>query len=274
MLSTPLGVIIGLNDTPEDEFRKVAELGLPTCQLAVWDEAYSTPDTAGRVRKIAAAHNVTITNVWVGWPGPTVWDFIDGPVTLGLVPEAYRFARMQALQRGSDFARHLGVDNIITHVGFIPENPSDPAYPGLLAALRHVVAHCCRNGQTFCFETGQETPVTLLRTIHDLGENGLGVNLDPANLVLYGKGNPVDAVQILGPYLRGIHIKDGKYPTDGRSLGVETPVGEGAVDFPRLLMKLREHRYQGALTIEREISGPQQRADIQKAAAYIQALLT
>ena len=82
---------------------------------------------------------------------------------------------------------------------------------------------------------------------------------------MYGRGNPQDAVDMYGDYIRGVHVKDGMYPTDGRSLGKETPVGEGMVDFPVLIRKLREHNYKGALIIEREISGPRQREDILKA---------
>ena len=125
----------------------------------------------------------------------------------------------------------------------------------------------------FRFETGQETPITLLRTIHDIGTDNLGINLDPANLLMYGKANPVDALDVFGQYVRGVHAKDGEYPTNGRQLGVEKPLGEGRVNFPALLAKLKTLGFCGALTIEREISGPQQIADIQKAKAMLAALL-
>jgi L-ribulose-5-phosphate 3-epimerase len=93
----------------------------------------------------------------------------------------------------------------------------------------------------------------------------LGINLDPANLLLYGKANPVDAVDIYKDLIRGVHVKDGMYPTDGRHLGKETAVGEGLVNFPKLLDRLIAYDYKGALIIEREISGPQQKEDILKA---------
>ena len=128
-------------------------------------------------------------------------------------------------------------------------------------------------GLGFWFETGQETPITLLRTIHDIGTDNLGINLDPANLLMYGKANPVDALDVFGQYVRGVHAKDGEYPTNGRQLGVEKPLGEGRVNFPALLTKLKALGFSGALTIEREISGPQQIADIQKAKQMLTALL-
>ena len=172
-----------------------------------------------------------------------------------------------------DFGRKIRVSDFITHVGFIPENPLDADYIGVVQAVRHVARHCQQNGQFFLFETGQETPITLKRTIQDVGLDNLGVNLDPANLLLYGKGNPVDALDILGEYVRGVHLKDGEYPTDGRKLGQEKPIGQGRGDFPELIAKLKQLNYSGALTIEREIKGEQQIKDILAGKEFIERLL-
>ena len=128
---------------------------------------------------------------------------MDGPETLGLVPPAYRFARMQNLMDGADFARKLGVTDVVSHMGFIPESPSDPNYAGFVSAIRAVAAHLRDNGQNLLFETGQETPVAMLRCFEDVGGGNLFVNLDPANLILYGKANPVDALDVFGRYVRG-----------------------------------------------------------------------
>ena len=129
------------------------------------------------------------------------------------------------------------------------------------------------NGQNFLFETGQETPVTLKRLIEDTGEDNLGINLDPANLIMYGKANPVDALDVFGKYVMGVHAKDGKYPTDGHNLGCETKIGEGKVDFPSLIKKLKEIGYDGALTIEREISGEEQIKDIKESITYLNNII-
>src|SRR5690606_15578730 len=120
-----LGVIVRLGAVPEEALQKVADLELPTCQLAVWNESLATPEMAAKVKAAAEQTGVQISAVWMGWPGPKAWNFIDGPATLGLVPEAYRGMREQALIKGSRFAAELGVDLLVTHVGFIPENPSD-----------------------------------------------------------------------------------------------------------------------------------------------------
>lgn len=268
-----LGIIVSLTEQPEVGLSKARDLDLPTCQLACWRPGILTEAMAEEVKKAAKRTGIEITTVWAGWSGPAVWDFYDGPLTLGVVPVTYRAQRLQDLKRASDFARWLGVGSITTHVGFIPENPNDPTYREVIIALREVATYCNRNGQDFCFETGQETPTTLVRTLDDIGLDNLGVNLDPANLIMYGKANPLDAMDLLGPYIKGVHAKDGEYPTCGQRLGVEKPLGEGKVNFPALIAQLKEHKYQGALTIEREISGPQQIEDIRRAKELLLPLL-
>ncbi|MBN1936616.1 MAG: sugar phosphate isomerase/epimerase, partial [Anaerolineae bacterium] len=109
--------------------------------------------------------------------------------------------------------------------------------------------------------------------IEDLGGENLGINLDPANLLMYGRANPVDALDVFGRYVVGVHAKDGEYPTNGRELGVEKPLGEGRVNFPLLVSKLKSLDYAGALTIEREISGPKQVEDIKRAIQLLSALV-
>ena len=123
------------------------------------------------------------------------------------------------------------------------------------------------------FETGQETPVTLRRVIEDVGTDNLGINLDPANLILYGKGNPVDALDVFGEYVCDIHAKDGKYPTGGHDLGEETIVGKGKVNFPLFIARLKEIGYNGTLIIEREIWGEQQIKDINDTKIYLEELI-
>jgi len=128
------------------------------------------------------------------------------------------------------------------------------------------------NRQYLLCETGQETPVTLRRTIEDIGTGNLGINLDAANLILYGKANPIDALSVFGEYVRNIHAKDGKYPTSGKELGIETPLGKGDVNFPGFIKKLKEIGFDMDITIEREISGEEQKRDIMEAKIYLEKL--
>jgi sugar phosphate isomerase/epimerase len=268
-----LGVIVPLPHGAEAELKKAHDLGLPTCQITCWQPELFSEETARELLDASERYGVEVTTIWTGGPGPAVWNFYEGPSTIGLVPEAYRAERVRALLKGADFAVRVGVSSITTHVGFIPENPGNPLYPGLLGALRQVVEYCAERDLTFCFETGQETPVTLLRVIQDLGGENVGINLDPANLLLYGKANPIDALDVFGQYVVGVHAKDGEYPTNGRELGVEKPLGQGRVGFPQLIAKLKSLGYRGALTIEREISGPQQIEDIKRAIQLLSALI-
>lgn len=268
-----IGVITHLRDADADTtIAKVRSLGIDYCQLGCWNHSILTPETAEAVKAACEKYNVKISTVWVGWSGPKAWNFTEGPITLGIVPPDYRYERCKELMHGSDFAKLIGVDQIATHMGFLPENPTDPQYAPVVAAIKMVANHCKANGQRLLFETGQETPVTILRVIEDTGCDNLGVNLDPANLIMYGKANPVDALTVFGRYVYDVHGKDGKYPTDGKNLGHETPIGDGAVNFPLFIAKLKEIGYDGCITIEREISGEEQIKDILKAKKILEEL--
>jgi sugar phosphate isomerase/epimerase len=268
-----IGVLVDLNNDVETSVFKVRSLGLKSCQLCNWNNEFWTAALAKRAIAACEANGVAISTLWAGWSGPKVWNFIEGPLTLGLLPPAYRSERVEDLKRGADFAKLLGVDQVATHAGFIPENPNDPEYPGMIAALKEIARYLGDMGKRFLFETGQETPVTLIRAFEDIGEQNLGVNLDPANLMMYGKANPVDALSLLGPYVMDVHAKDGGYPTGGKELGNEYALGTGCVDFPALIKGLKAYGYDGALTIEREISGEEQVRDILSAKAYLEALI-
>ena len=257
----------------EGKFSMLKRHGFESCQLLAWNPSLWTAENAETLKTLLDQYRITVSAFWCGWEGPMVWDFYDGPKTLGLVPQEYREIRMQNLRDGSDFAKMLGVSHVVTHMGFIPENPNDPNFEPLCDAIRQISLYMKENGQTLLFETGQETPVTMLRCFEKVGTDNLAVNLDTANLILYGKANPVDALDVLGPYIRGLHAKDGCYPTNGHDLGRETRLGEGKVDFPALFRKLKALGYDSYVTIEREIDGEQQTADILDARAYLQALI-
>ena len=266
-------VITHTKDNMEEKFSQAAAQGFHHFQMTSWDPDNWTDEDAEKIRGLCEKYDMEITAFWCGWAGPRTWNFIDGPETLGIVPLAYRGQRVQNLIDGAAYARKLGVTDVVTHMGFIPENMSDPNYPGVRAAVTEIARVLKSFGQNLLFETGQETPVVLLRLFEDVGTGNLYVNLDPANLILYGKANPVDSLQVFGKYVRGVHAKDGFYPTNGRELGREVKVGEGLVNFPRLLKGLKECGFDGSLTIEREISGPQQTADIKETQKYLTQLI-
>jgi len=180
---------------------------------------------------------------------------------------------MESLIKAGDFASELGAPAVVTHLGFIPEGARDTAFHEVVAAVGHVALCLRRRGVQFWFETGQETPVTLLRLIQAVGTDNLGINLDPANLILYGKANPIDALDVFGTWVRNVHAKDAFYPTDPMRLGREVKVGEGRVRFPEFVRRLKEIGFDGEFIIEREITGEQQRRDIAETVTYLQRLL-
>jgi len=266
-----LGLIIGIGSDPDAAMAKVHNLGLPTCQAYI---SNTGREAALRLRKALDKYDIEATSVVVGGPGREAWNFYEGPLTIGLVPRETRDARIAHIKAASDFAKECGIPAVQTHCGFIPENPNDPIYKETVAAIRDVAAYCKRNGQNMRYETGQETPITLVRTIEDVGLDNQGINFDLANLILYGKANPVDAIEILGPYVQGIHAKDGLWPTNPKDLGKEVPIGQGRVDFPRIIARLKAIGYRGAVTIEREVSGPQQLEDVRAAKVYLEKLIS
>ncbi|MCL5744181.1 MAG: sugar phosphate isomerase/epimerase [Acidobacteria bacterium] len=265
-----LGIVKHVGADPMADIGAVGNLGITTCMPNV---SVVTREAALALKQALDRCGIEATALVTLGPGVKVWDFLQGPSTIGLVPRATRRERIDHFKRASDFAKIAGIPAVQTHCGFIPENPADPLYEETVAALREVAQHCRANGQTFLCETGQETPVTLLRAITDAGGDNLHVGLDTANLVLYGKANPLDALEVIGTRVRSVMAKDGNYPTDPRKLGREVPIGEGKVDFVRILPRLAELGYRGAITIEREIRGPQQIADLLKARKYLEAIV-
>ena len=245
-----------------EAFRKARAMGLKSCQLCIWKEEYYSKEHAERVKAALLETDFKISTVWAGWDGPCEWNITYGPTTIGLVPAAYREARTNALIKASDYAEFLGVKNIATHVGFIPMSPKDPDFVGTAGALRHVCKYLKAKGQSFLFETGQETPITIVRMIDEIGMDNCGINFDTANLILYGTGNPLDAIDVFGQYIRDTHIKDGTLLTDPRGKASQVRVGEGRANIPEIIKKLRKIGYEGPFTIEREISGEQQQKDI------------
>ena len=269
-----LGVVIKPFGAPDEHLRTVHELGFPTVFLSMDQYLGSfTPELAKQYRELLAKYQLTATTIEVVGPPPLEWNFMQGPSTIGIVPPNTRAARIDALRQASDFAKLVGIPQVQTHCGFIPENPGDALYKPAVEAIRTVAKHCQGNGQAFLMETGQETPTTMSRAIRDVDMPNLGVGLDTANLLLYGKANPVDAVDILGPHVMSVHAKDGRWPNNPYEFGEEVLIGKGLVDFRAVFTKLHRLGYKGAISIEREISGPQQIEDVKIEKAYLERVI-
>jgi L-ribulose-5-phosphate 3-epimerase len=270
-----VGLLIKPARDPEGIIGRVKQLGMTNCFFSLDDYLGKyTKSLAAELDGLLEKYGVTATAAEVVQPGPLKWNFTEGPATIGVVPRATRKARVDALKQTSDFAKLLRIPYLQTHCGFIPEDPSDPLYEETVLTIRDLAAHCAGNGQVFLMETGQETPTTMSRVIRDANHPSLGVGLDTANLILYGKANPVDAIDILGPHIKSMHAKDGRWPTDPSKLGQEVVIGEGLVDFKQVLLKLKKLGYAGAVTIERETSGPQQMEDVKQEKIYLERILS
>jgi sugar phosphate isomerase/epimerase len=251
-----LGIAIAMEDNIRERLLDIKSMGFDNIQFLFWEPRYWTDEWLKVLKDVLAETEIEVTAFWAGFDPPVAWNFIDGPITVGLVPEAYRDRRITQVLKGARFAHDLGIKYVATHLGFVPEDPNDVLYTGTLVAVHLLAKELDKNGQVLLFETGQETPTTLLRLFSDLekrGSTNVGVNFDPANFLHYGKANPVDAVYVLAPYIKGVHAKDACYPTDGYYLGKEKPIGEGQVDFPRFIAALKEVGYDGFVTIEREL---------------------
>jgi L-ribulose-5-phosphate 3-epimerase len=265
-----LGWIVGIGNDPDAAIAQVKDLEFPTCQLEI---GYLDDELVRRLGEALEKYNIVCTALGTSGPGPDIYNFYDGPLTLGIVPRTYRAQRIEKIKKFSDYAKRLKIEAMRIHVGFIPEDPNDDLYREAVEALKDVVSHCRENGQDFLYETGTETPITMLRTFEDVGLDNQGANLDTANLILYGKANPLDALDVIGKYVKNMHAKDGLYPTNPRDLGEEVQIPHGKVDFPKIFKRLKALNYQGPVTIEREISGPKQIEDIKQERDYLKKVI-
>ena len=268
-----LGTMVLITENIKESFEEVAKLGMQTCQVSCTAEFMIDKLKPKDIRKASAEFGIEISSFFLIFEGQIYNRTEEGVSTVGFIPEEYRKKRLELAKKYSDMICEMGVKSITSHVGFIPNDPKSPLYLEFVPVMKKFVEYCKKNGQIFCFETGQELPSTLKRTIINIGLDNIGINLDPANLILYGMAHPLDAVEIFGEYVKGMHAKDALWPNRDERLGIEVPIGKGEVDFPLLLSRLKEKGFQGPITIEREISGEQQKKDILEAKKFLQPYL-
>ena len=250
----PIGVFASIDAGLGVKLEVVQELGIPTIQLHAPQKATRTPEKAEQFLARLSEMGIVITAVFGGFEGESYADIPTVARTVGLAPPETRAARTQEMNEIADFARLLGVDVVALHVGFVPHDPSDPLYQGVLQVTREVCDHCKSNGQRLHLETGQEPADTLLQFIGDVDRDNLFINFDPANLILYGLGEPIESLRKVGKLVRSVHCKDAKWAAKpGEEWGAEVPFGTGDVGAENFLRTLKELGYDGPLTIEREI---------------------
>lgn len=266
-----IGTIIYKWKDIESEMKSLADNQFTSCQInysSAMDAAF-----AKKLRATADKYNIKITTV-VGVPGHSVWNFKKGPSTIGLVPVEGREGKIATYKKMIDFCKEAGVPAMHSHFGFIPEDMGSEQYKNFIEVMKSLGNYAKERGIDIYFETGQETPTTLIRAIKDIGTGNLFINCDVANLMLYGKANPVDAIRQFGPLVKDIHAKDGCYPSRENPyvLGEEKPIPEGDVDFPAIIKILKAENYNGALTIECELNDSN-KDYLAKTRKYLQKLI-
>ena len=269
-----IGLVFGAREDARATLEHVKSFGLRAGQLVfpggfslrgadqVWDNAL----------RVARFTPVTLVCSYEGE------DYADIPTvqgTVGLVPESTRAERVARTKAVADVGKYLGIDSVMCHIGFVPEDEHTPLYAEIRDVARDICDHCAKNGQNFALETGQEPAHVLLRFIEDVARPNLKINFDPANMILYGTGDPIEALDLLAAHIVSVHCKDGDWPPrdEPNALGIERALGEGSVGIDAFIHKLKQIGYRGVLSIEREEPIHSVRdADIRKAVHLLKSL--
>lgn len=257
----PLGVFASIDAGLGVKLEVAHELQVPTIQLHAPAKSTRTQDNADRFLKQLDQMGMKLTAVFGGFEGESYADIPTTQRTVGLVPPESRAERTREMLEIADFAKVLGCPVVALHLGFIPGHGADePLYNQIVEVTRQVCDHCRRNGQDLHLETGQETADGLLQFLGDVDRDNLFVNFDPANMILYGTGEPIEALRKIGGRVHSVHCKDGKWAEKpGQEWGEEVPLGQGDVGIEQYLRTLDDVGYTGPLTIEREIPAEPER---------------
>jgi sugar phosphate isomerase/epimerase len=235
-----------------DDLAVIRELGVRCGQLGIGPEAGLEPP---------ALDGFTLVTVFAAFAGESYADIRAVRQTVGFVPLSTRQHREARMYEVSDFAARLGVASIACHIGCIPEDRAPVEYAAIRDLVRRICDFAAERSQSFALETGQESASALLRFVQDVERSNLKINFDPANMILYGTGDPIEALELLAPLVVSVHAKDGDGPPPEvpGALGTEQPLGRGAVGVPRFVAKLRQIGFRGPLNVEREVEDQQQR---------------
>ncbi|WP_455640407.1 sugar phosphate isomerase/epimerase family protein [Parabacteroides sp.] len=256
----------------DKSFKDLHDQGFGSCEIN-YKKNTLTKEFAEKVKEASKKHEIKVTTL-VGVPGKSVWNFRQGPATIGLVPVEGREEKIKVYHEMIDFCAMADIPAMHSHFGFIPEDPSSEQYKDFIKVMRDLAGYAKQRNVLIYFETGQETPTTLIRALKDIGTGNVFINCDLANLLMYGKSNSLDAVKLFGPLIKEFHAKDGKYPDPNNpyELGDEVPIPTGEVNFPAVIAELKKQGFQGAVTIECELNGSQHDYVV-KTRKYLQELL-
>lgn len=249
-----IGVMFWAGRDPVETVRELKAVGARCGQIGISGDVPLT-GAAAKWKAALEAENFPVVTAFCAYNGESYADIPTVRRTVGFIPPETRAEREGRTYEVSDFARDAGIPGIATHIGFVPEDDTDADYMVVREMVRRICDHAAKNHQTFALETGQEGADTLLHFLIDVNRPNLGINFDPANMILYGTGDPVNALGTLAMHVISVHCKDGDWPPKGvpGALGEEKPLGKGAVGMPRFIQKLKAIGFKGPLNIEREI---------------------
>ncbi len=259
-----------------DPLETITALGVRCGQLGFEPSYPLTAENALRWREALASHEFTLVTLFAAYSGESYADIPTVDATVGFIPPETYPGRLARTLELSDFAARLDVPSIACHIGCIPEDRRDERYAHALDAVRTVADHCSKYNQTFALETGQESATLLLRFLDDADRSNVGVNFDPANMILYGSGQPLAALRILASRLLSVHLKDGLWPPSSPpgALGHEVPLGDGAVNIPAFVAALASLGFSGPLNVERETEDDAaRRRDLARGIALLRSLV-
>jgi L-ribulose-5-phosphate 3-epimerase len=251
------------------EIRSIVSCG----QLGIGGDIELTPEFAADWK--SSLKDFQLATVVCAYRGESYADIPTVEATVGFIPHATRAEREHRTIEISDVAATLGAPGIACHIGMVPDDRTDSDYSAVRDMVRRICDHAAAHGQTFALETGQESAEVLLRFIEDTGRGNLKVNFDPANMILYGSGDPIAAFEALAPHVASVHAKDGDPPPVAfpGKLGTERQLGEGSVGIPRFIAALKKARYAGTVNVERESSNPRRMEDIRNAVRLLHDLI-
>jgi sugar phosphate isomerase/epimerase len=269
-----IGVMFWAGRDPAETLGELAALGVRCGQMGIPGD-YALEGEAEKWKRALDAAGFSVVTVFAAYKGESYADIPTVQRTVGFIPSATRGEREARTLAVSDFAAALGVPGIATHIGFVPGDSNHPDHVAVRDMVRRICDRAAAHRQTFALETGQEPAATLLEFLRLAGRRNLCINFDPANMILYGTGDPIAALETLGRHVVTVHCKDGDWPPADRpgALGTERPLGKGAVGMERFIAQLRKIGYTGPLTIEREAEDRNERLeDLRMAVGLLQKL--
>jgi sugar phosphate isomerase/epimerase len=270
-----IGLMFWAQEDARQTLRDVKSFGVAGGQLGFPGEM-SLGGKAAAWKAALADENFAITTAVCSYAGEDYADIPTVQRTVGLVPEPTRAERIARTKEVAAVAAELGIKSVACHIGFVPHDPQASLYSQVRDLARDICDYCAGLGQNFTLETGQEPAAILRRFISDVDRPNLKINFDPANMILYGSGDPIEALRSLAPNVVSVHCKDGHWPPKGEpnALGKEQPLGKGSVNVPLFIATLKEIGYKGLLAIEREEKDQTQRAaDIRSGIALLRQIL-